>query len=189
MKAVYKNICIFLVLLAGLSGAVGAGANQELTDPQKLQRVYAMYEEYKEEFPQVRDISVTEAMQMIERGRKVVFVDTRSSEEMAVSMLPGAITKEDFLLADSTHYDDAVVIGYCTISYRSGLFAGDLAEQGRDISNLRGGMLAWVLEGGRVYDQDGVTKRIHTYGSEWEYGPRGYETIEFPFWKRILPLD
>ena len=116
---------------------------------------------------------------------KVVFVDTRTPEEMAVSMLPGAVSKAAFL-ADQAAYHDSLVIGYCTISYRSGKFAEDMAAKGVKMSNLAGGLLAWVLEGGKVYDTGGESHRIHVYGKKWNYPPAGYTSVMFGPFERLF---
>lgn len=159
---------------------------QTLTDSEKLMRVYALYAEYKDAFPGVSDISAKDAMQMMKSGQNLVFVDTRSSEEMAVSMLPKAISQKMFLDAGTTSYKDSVIVSYCTISYRSGLFARNLAMDGQEIFNLRGGLLAWVLEGGEVFDRDGATRHVHVWGDKWKLAPEGYEMIVFPFWKQFF---
>ncbi len=174
----------FACLIAPLTGLGG----QALTASEKLERVYALYGEYREAFALVKDISAKDAMQMMENGRDLVFVDTRSPEEMAISMLPNAISKEMFLASSPAAYAHAVVITYCTISYRSGLFARDLAGTGRILYNLKGGLLAWVLEGGVVYDKDGVSRRIHVYDDKWKLAPDGYEMIVFPLWKKVFPF-
>ena len=61
-----------------------------------------------------------------------------------------------------------------------------MAALGRTVYNLKGGILAWVLEGGAVYDADGESKRIHVYGKEWNYAPADYETVTFSFWQRLF---
>jgi sodium/bile acid cotransporter 7 len=103
---------------------------------------------------------------------------------MAVSMLPGAVSQAEFL-ENPERYRGRTVIVYCTISYRSGLLAARLADQGRTVTNLKGGLLAWVLEGGRVYDGAGETRRIHVYGPKWDYPPAGYTSVTFGFWDRL----
>jgi sodium/bile acid cotransporter 7 len=102
---------------------------------------------------------------------------------MEVSMLPKAVTKEDFL-RDPDKYKDKTVVVYCTISYRSGEFAEEMAEMRVTVVNLIGGLLAWVLEGGKVYDAHGETKRIHVYGEDWDYPPEGYESVKFGFFEK-----
>ena len=104
---------------------------------------------------------------------------------MEVSMLPHAITQEEFL-KDPGKYKDKTVVAYCTISYRSGKFAEEMAKKGIPILNLKGGLLAWVLEGGKVYDSHGETKRIHVYGKEWDYPPAGYESVKFGLFDRLF---
>jgi sodium/bile acid cotransporter 7 len=185
---------IGVVLLKGLLGlplllilvvpqAIVDGA--EPSDARKLDVVYQMYRDYKKnDFPTVKDMTPKEAMDMLKAGR-VVFVDTRKPEEMAVSMLPGAVSKEAFL-GEPHRFGDKRIVAYCTISYRSGVFAKEMAGKGIRVFNLRGGLLAWVLEGGRVYDQNGETKKIHVYGKKWNYPADGYQSVMFGLLERIL---
>ena len=91
-------------------------------------------------------------------------------------MLPGAITEKEFM-DNFKSYDDYVKIAYCTISYRSGIFAQKLQKEGIAVYNLRGGILAWVHDGGKVYNQNGETRRIHVYDSEWNLAPADYEAV------------
>lgn len=152
-------------------------SGEELSDRRKKEIVYKLYAEYKKDFPAVRDITPQEAMELL-KTEKVVFVDTRKPAEMEVSMLPNAISKKDFL-KNYLNYKNQTVVGYCTISYRSGVFAKKMAQKGITIYNLTGGLLAWVLEGGKVYNFKGETKRIHVYGEKWNYPPKGYEVVMF----------
>ncbi|MBW1901643.1 MAG: rhodanese-like domain-containing protein [Deltaproteobacteria bacterium] len=156
--------------------------DSDLTDAEKKEIVYEMYEGYKKEFPLVKDISPRQAMKQMETGH-VLFIDTRKPLEMKVSMLPGAMSKEAFL-KDASKYKGWTIIAYCTISYRSGNFAVKMSNKGIDIYNLKGGLLAWVLEGGRIYDATGETKRVHVYGKKWNYLPRGYEAVFFSFFEK-----
>ena len=148
---------------------------EELTDAQKLQVVYNMYEEYKKSFPEVQDITPKQAMELMQ-SKDVIFVDTRTAKEQKVSMLPDAVTEKDFM-KNLEQYKNRVIIGYCTISYRSGKLARKLRKEGITMLNLKGGMLAWVLEGGKVYDANGETKRVHVYKKKWNYLPEGYEAV------------
>jgi sodium/bile acid cotransporter 7 len=177
---------LFLILLAiaGVSGP-GVAQGRNLTDAQKLTKVYDMYNDYRKEFPEVADISPKDAMALLAQG-KAVFVDTRSAAEIAVSKIPGAVTGKDFLKSPE-RYADKTIIVYCTISYRSGLFARKLAKQGIEATNLKGGILAWTLEGGKVVDSHGKTvHRIHVYGEKWNYPPDGYKAVTFGRLDRLL---
>lgn len=183
-----KKLGILLVGFIGLIIPLTVWAEQDLSDAEKLERVYQMYAGYREDFPAVKEISVMDAMRMIQDGQEVIFVDTRRSEEMEISMLPGAISKEMFLDDEKAADRDSVIIAYCTIGYRSGIFVRDGAQNSMKIQNLKGGLLAWVLEGGALYDQDSLTRRMHVYGDTWKFVPNGYEAIVFPFWKQFFPL-
>ncbi len=175
----------FWVIAALLCLAVNARGDREMTDEKKKETVYRMYAGYKKDFPKVRDISPQEAMELLNQD-KLVFVDTRKPEEMAVSMLPGAVSRQYFL-NHSNQYKDKTIVAYCTISYRSGIFAHNLANEGIAVLNLQAGILAWLLEGGKVYDQSQKeVKRVHVYGRKWDYAPAGYDTVKFSLSERLF---
>ena len=166
------------VLAFGFAPLVGqlSLSSDDRSDADKRQKVEDMYNGYKKQFPDVRDISAQE-VRILAAERKAVLIDIREPREQQISMLPGAITETEFM-NDPAKYKDAVKIAYCTISYRSGKFAQQLQKKGIPVYNLRGGILAWVHEGGKVYDQNGkVTHRIHVYGRKWDLGPRGYQAV------------
>ncbi len=52
-----------------------------------------------------------------------------------------------------------------------------MTRKGITMYNLRGGLLAWVHDGGKVVDQKGETKRIHVYGRKWNLAPSAYEAV------------
>ncbi len=157
-----------------------AAANNPLSDEAKKTIVYEMYQDYKKhDFPDVQDIHPKKAMELL-KSQKVIFVDTRKKSEMDISMLPDSIPEKTFL-ENPEKYKNKIVIAYCTISYRSGKFTQKMKKQNIPIKNLIGGLLAWVLEGGKVYDPAGETKRIHVYGKKWDYPANGYESVMFGF--------
>lgn len=175
---------IRMVLAAGVVAAVWAlatgfgcqaQADDSMSDNEKRLKIEAMYRDYKRNFADVADISPAEAMELLHAGR-AVFVDVREEREQKVSMLPGAVTEQEFL-EHPERYRDKVVIGYCTISYRSGVLADKLKARGITMLNLEGGLLAWVHAGGKVYDGSGETRRIHVYGRKWNLGPKDYEAV------------
>lgn len=162
-----------------------AMGDNSLSDAKKKEIVYAMYADYKKDFPSVRDISPQQGMELL-RKDGVVFVDTRKPAEMKVSMLPHAITRNEFL-SHPEKYTGKTVVGYCTVSYRSGVFAREMDEKGISVRNLEGGILAWTLEGGKVYDENGEeTNRIHVYGKKWNVAPAGYEAVMFSLWEQMF---
>ena len=181
-----RTITLFFGALALLLCHTGlARGNSEMSDEKKKEVVYRLYSGYKKDFPAVEDISPQQAMELWKQ-EKVVFVDTRKSAEMAVSMLPAAVSESDFL-NHPDQYKGKTIVAYCTISYRSGVFAREMAKQGITITNLQAGILAWTLEGGKVYNESGQeVRRIHVYGDKWDYVPDGYESVKFGMWDKIL---
>ena len=165
----------FLTVLLILSTASPGFAVEPLSDLEKRRVIEKLYLDYQTSFPEVTDVVPNTATRLA-RERKVIFIDTRKPEEQRISMLPGAITSEAFL-KNPEKYRDHLKIAYCTIAYRSGKFAQQLAPKGFTIINLRGGILAWVHDGGKVYNQDGPTERIHVYGRKWDLTPETFEAI------------
>ena len=149
-----------------------AQANEGETSAVGIKR---MYESYKRSFPDVPDVSRADLLAK-DDGLAVVFVDVRRAKEQAVSMIPGAITQKQFEAA-STRYLGRKVVAYCTIGYRSGLYAKRLRAQGWDAFNLEAGILGWVHAGGDVEHDGSTTKRVHVYGKKWDLLPDGYESV------------
>lgn len=149
--------------------------DEPLSDTAKRLKIEAMYAEYKESFPEVEDLSAEQVLRLMGHA-KMVFVDVRKPKEQAVSMLPGAITEREFL-QNVESYKDHQVIGYCTISYRSGKLARKLQKRGVRMINLHGGILAWIHAGGQVYKDGKVVKKVHVYGKKWDLAPSDYESI------------
>jgi rhodanese-related sulfurtransferase len=144
-------------------------------DAAKRHMIQALYEDYQKDFPGVADISAAQVM--ISAGsERLLFVDVRKPAEQEVSMLPGAITDREFL-KNPAAYQDHLVIAYCTIGYRSAEFARKLQKKEIAVLNLRGGILAWLHAGGKVYNRGQAVNRVHVYGKKWDLAPSGYQTI------------
>lgn len=92
------------------------------------------------------DATVSVASVMADDGSKYVIMDTRTDEEMAVGMIPGAITRAAFE-AEPEKYQDKEVVAYCTVGYVSGACAFELRKKGH--SNVRnmgdGALLGYTL--------------------------------------------
>ncbi len=146
-------------------------------DDKRREEIEEMYKDYKKRsFPGVIDVDPRLAMDLAKRPR-VLFVDVRPPEERRVSVIPGAVAKEQFL-GNPERYKEDIIIGYCTISYRSGKLAQALMnEKGITMYNLRGGLLAWAHDGGKVVNQKGETRRIHVYGRKWNLAPSAFKAV------------
>ena len=123
---------------------------------------------------------------MDELRKRWVLVDCREAAERDVSVIEGSIDKAEFEhllgLAESAAeaFEGRRICCYCTIGYRSGLFAKDLAiARGLDAVNMRGSLLAWVHAGGKVVlrDSGAETNRVHVYGRRWALLPEGYDAV------------
>ena len=107
-----------------------------------------MYASCRDNFPNVPDISATDLMSRLESGDDLVLVDVRQPHEQEVSMLPGAITADQFQQS-AADYKGKTIVPYCTIGGRSGMYSLQLQEQGWDVLNFAGSVLAWSLAGGQ----------------------------------------
>lgn len=105
-----------------------------------------------------------------------VVVDVRSPEEYAISIVPGAITKEQFE-TNPQRFLHRTVIVYCTIGYRSQRYAQKLIEQGFTAKNFKGSILMWCqAELPLVTTRGKETNRVHTYSSKYRV-PAKYKAI------------
>jgi sodium/bile acid cotransporter 7 len=179
----FRAVLSFL-LLAGCIHALPVWGENALSDREKSDIVQKLYGQYKKDFPEVEDMSAAAVKVLLARGQ-VVLIDVRTPDEQAVSMLPGAVTKEA-VSKNPSILQGKTAVAYCTIGYRSGVYAEKMAREGIRIYNLPGGILAWVFSGGKVYCDGKETKRVHVYGEKWDYLPAGYEAVMFGFFQKLV---
>ncbi len=135
---------------------------------------------------QTKDIHVptikAEELLKIYKDSNIILVDVREEVEQNVSMLPGAISPYEL----SQNYRDPrllkgkTLITYCTIGYRSGLYAEVLLQKKLQVKNLEGGILAWTHVNGPLEKSEGKgktspTKQVHVYDKSWNFAHPGYE--------------
>ena len=162
-----------LAIVAGM--LLGCGEGPLLTDIEKLSRVEEMVLALEKRFPDVETITVDEVGRLLEKD-SVVLVDVREAKEQKVSMIPGAISVEEFE-DDEDRYEELTVVAYCTIGHRSSEYAQQLTQRGRRVLNLRGSILAWAHAGGPLVLNSEATRTLHVYGSNWDLAPSRFETI------------
>lgn len=159
--------------VALLCGGVGCNAPAPENDAARREEIESLFSEVRERYAEVPVVTRDEVTAL---GDRVVFVDVRGDEEIAVSTLPGAIPSASF--DPSSLPEGAVVVAYCTIGERSGSFARTLREDGIDARNLDGGILGWAHEGGAVVGPDGAeVHRAHVYGARWDLLPLDWEGV------------
>jgi len=162
-------VCALLLFL--LPGCLKADIPES-----NLKRMNALYQKSKLQFPEAPEISAEELMERMKK-ETVVLVDNREEDERAVSMLPGAISVQEFEDTIAS-YSGTTVVVYCTIGERSGHYTKKLRKQDIDAYNLKGGVLAWAHAGGTFVDGQGnTTNLVHVYGPRWNLLPDGYEAV------------
>lgn len=118
-------------------------------------------------------------------GSRAVLVDVRTAPERAVSVIPGAVSREQF---EASHgavqalQGGKVVVPYCTIGKRSGMYANSLAKKypGLDVRNGEGVVL-WALDDGKFIEPvtRQPTKRMHVFGPAWAVAPSDVYAVTF----------
>ena len=167
-------------------------ANNVPADPAKdLDRVNSMAKFYagpSEKFVG-RALTYAEVFKKInnKNKRQVYLVDVRSANEREISMVDGAISKEEFEARELNSYKEAEIVMYCTIGFKSGNYARMLKSKGMDVYNAQGVVPFSHDEACKFVHGDSKepTKRIHVYGSYLNLVGPGYEAIMFPLWQQI----
>ncbi len=176
-SAGWRLIAVILTVL-GVSALflVAPSAETIMSDEQKRQKIDSLYQKYQRKFPQVEGITASQLQMELQEGRELVLIDVRKPEEQAVSMIPGALTQEQFEERQDSLRDKEIVT-YCTAGYRSGFFAKKLQKRGWQVRNLEGSLLAWTHAGGTLEDSEGPTRRIHVYSADWSLESSDYEPV------------
>ena len=144
-------------------------------DAERLRRIEVYYRACARLLPSMPEISAAELAERKQHERLAI-VDVRTSQEQAVSMIPGAIAQAEFE-ARKEEFRGAPVVAYCTLGYRSGRYAARLRAEGFDACNLRGAILAWTHARQPLVDAQGETRRVHVYGRKWNLVASGYEGV------------
>ena len=147
------------------------------TDSTNKEKVAKMYQSIKKSFKNVPELKVKE-VQKLKAEKKVIIIDVRPEEERRVSVIPGAISKNEFE-KNPEKYKNKKIAVYCTIGYRSAKYVQKLKKKKLDAYNLEGSILGWVHEGQPVVSESGKqVKKVHVYGKRWDFVPDGYEGIK-----------
>ena len=137
-----------------------------------------MYLSYRKVLEGAPEITVPEVLEAVQTER-VILVDAREAVERDVSIIPGAISRQQFEQNAETYRANRIVV-YCTIGYRSGQFVKELAAKGFRAFNLRGGILAATHAGQELVSKRGPTRRVHVYCEKWNLVADGYQAVWYP---------
>ena len=171
-----------LLIILGVSIVLTSfGCGQDMVVQSEVDErslVTTMYQKYAQEFPQVKGITVEELQQLQQQDKNIILVDVRSPKEREVSMIPGAITQKEFEEnLEKYSNNDAVIIAYCTIGYRSGKYAAKLSKKGINILNLEGSLLAWSHINGKLVNNNGSTNKVHIFSRQWQLTADNYQPV------------
>ena len=83
------------LLVASLATLTMCGMNASGSDAEDLTRIAEMYASYQRKFPDVAGVSAEEVKRLREAG-DAVLVDVREAKEREVSIIPGALSREEF---------------------------------------------------------------------------------------------
>lgn len=103
-------------------------------------------------------------------ANELVLVDVRSPEEQALSHLRGArrLDAGNPNIAALTIPEDAKVVVYCSIGYRSAAIIEDLERAGiQNVYNLEGGLFDWANQGRPIYRGEERVEEVHPFNSPW----------------------
>ena len=164
-----------LALLTTLIASAACAQPPSLSPEARKHKVVEMYQGYVHDFPKVQGLTVEELDELMQTD-EVTLVDVRPKKEREVSMIPGAISAEE-LEANLDQYRDTKIVAYCTIGYRSGVYAKELRAKGLEVLNLEGSILAWTHAGKPLVNQEGPTQKLHVYGKRWNLAADGYEAV------------
>lgn len=123
-------------------------------------------------FPDVRWVeaeTLVDWMTGTERG-ELVLLDVRNPEEQEVSQLRGAkpLDVQHPNIAALDLPEDATVVVYCSVGYRSAAIVDDLERAGiRNVYNLEGGLFDWVNQGRPVYRGEQRVEVAHPFNRLW----------------------
>jgi len=110
------------------------------------------------------------------KQNRFVIVDVRAKTETDVSIIPGALTQAEFERTIQQHQSKAVLV-YCTVGYRSGIYAKKLKSKGWNAWNYKGSILDWCNNQLPVVTTDGKsTNQVHTYNSSYSLAA-GYQAV------------
>lgn len=173
-----KRLLIFSISALLLSSCYQRETLPKLktSEPLLLDKIMTMYNGYKSEFSEAKEITVKQLKTDLQ-SKKIVFVDVREDYERKVSTIPNSISMDEFE-ENIESYEEYLIVVYCTIGYRSGLYTEDLNFDGLDARNLIGGVLLWAYEGLLFRTEDrSTTRRVHVYGEEWDLLPPEYTGV------------
>lgn len=167
-------VLLILMILNTTLSCEGKSTTSKITS--NFNRVEQLANECLQKYQEVPWISLKDFLYKYKQ-EKWVIVDVRSQAEQNVSIIPNAINADKF---ESEHdqFKNHNILVYCTAGCRSGAYTQLLNKNGFKAFNLKGGVLAWALEGKPFITLKGKkTYQVHVYGKKWNALPPNYKAI------------
>lgn len=139
---------------------------------------------YANRLPEITIASTEEICSLLrDQSDHVVVIDVRTNEERAISRIPKSISQAEFEKTEWTSFDksEKLFIPYCTIGYRSGLYAMKLRANGFEYVKNGEGIILWTHRADMsLVDESGrVVNLVHTFGRRWQLASMKYQTTYF----------
>ena len=142
--------------------------------------LYFIVKYLKRQFPDVKNITVTDLKAKVDNKEDILIIDTRTAEEYNVSFIPEAkhlsyksseAEVEEFLAENQAERRDLIVC-YCSLGYRSSVLAQNIRSYNRDLQvdvcNLEGSIFQWVNSDFSVENPSGDTVHCaHPFNYMW----------------------
>ncbi|ARF17239.1 rhodanese-like domain-containing protein [Sporosarcina ureae] len=96
----------------------------------------------------LKELTAKEVQEQLENGKELNIIDVREDNEVAEGIIPGAqhIALGDLPVAMHDLNTETPYILVCRSGGRSGRAQELMADEGFDVTNMVGGMLAWEGE-------------------------------------------
>lgn len=123
-------------------------------------------------FPLAKQVSISTLVEwMSTPDSSLLLIDVRSSEEFAVSQLPGAVNLRNLgEIKEALNRTGATrTVLYCSVGFRSSRLAAQLVgEHPGTIMNLEGSIFEWANRGLPLFQGQLETHKVHPFGKRWE---------------------
>jgi len=150
--------------------------NPQSAAKNKRKSVEVMASQIAKKFSDVPQLSIEDYLSWKTNGEDIVLIDVRPMEERKVSIIPGAISIEEYE-SSLSKFKNKKIVAYCTIGYRSSEYVRKLKKKNIDAFNLKESLLGWAHRGHK-FEIGGVkTNKAHVYEEAWNFLPKGYEGI------------
>lgn len=165
-----RNLSFALALLCIFCGSAAEAQFSFFRSGPQIQEISAkdLYQnllEQSQSLEKAKTSNIQASQAKLAPQPKLIVVDVREPREYNVSIIPGAITKEQYE-KNKEQFAHATIVPYCTVGGRSAQYARELASEGIKVMNFKESIIGWCEAKLPLVTLDGKpTQRVHTYNS------------------------